>query len=351
MPTLEVRLLASRSAMRTTLAHVSATLVAFLALASCGGSAPPPRPQRTSRDAPTARTRHRRPPDVVRRLIALGMPVYCGGRHGHDVAFTFDDGPGPYTHLALRKLRRTHERATFFDVGRSIQRFPGYLRPELRLGAIGDHTQDHLPLTELPPAAIRHELAVAARAIRAGSGRPVDLWRPPYELHDATTDRIAHRLGLLEILWNVDSRDSLGAGHAQIVANVAAGLRPGAIVEMHENRGQTIRALSTLLPLLHRRHLRSVGIPQLLRDDPPSLAQLRAGPAGCAVSRRARGQRHRARGGRRSRHRRGIARARGRSGRRPTGVARPTGGRSRPPSAGRAQPPASCRRARGSCGA
>jgi peptidoglycan/xylan/chitin deacetylase (PgdA/CDA1 family) len=93
--------------------------------------------------------------------------------------------------------------------------------------------------------------------------------------------RIARRLGLLEVLWSVDSRDSLGANWAQIIQLVEAGLRPGAIVELHENRGQTIRALTTLLPYLHRRHLRSVSIPELLASDPPSLAQLRRGSFGC----------------------------------------------------------------------
>jgi hypothetical protein len=50
---------------------------------------------------------------------------------------------------------------------------------------------------------------------------------------------------------------------------------------MHENRGQTIRALTTLLPVLHRRHLRSVSLPELFATDPPSLAQVRRGQQGC----------------------------------------------------------------------
>ena len=74
--------------------------------------------------------------------------------------------------------------------------------------------------------------------------------------------------------------DSLGANYAQITRNVEAGLRPGAIIEMHENRGQTIRALTTLLPALHNRHLRSVSVPHLLASDPPSVQQVRAGLAG-----------------------------------------------------------------------
>ncbi|MGA2927518.1 MAG: polysaccharide deacetylase family protein [Solirubrobacteraceae bacterium] len=219
----------------------------------------------------------------IKRLIALGRPIYCAGPHGNEVAFTFDDGPGVYTYIAVKKLRQAHERATFFVVGRNIDPFPGWLPKELALGAIGDHTWTHPELIELSPSEIYTQLAQTAHRIQAVSGEHVELWRPPYELHDATTDRIARRLGLLEILWSVDSADSLGANYAGIIHNVEAGLRPGAIVLMHENHGQTIRALTTLLPELRRRHLRSVSVPELLASDPPSSRQVLEGGLGCGV--------------------------------------------------------------------
>ncbi len=220
----------------------------------------------------------------IERLVKLGLPIYCGGRRGNEVAFTFDDGPGPYTLLAIKKLREAGERATFFIVGRNIPLYPGYLRRELKVAALGDHTYTHPELIALPPSEVNSELQRTAQSIEANSGQHVDLWRPPYELHDSMTDRIGQRLGLLEILWNVDSADSLGADWAQIIDNVKAKLRPGAIILMHENHGQTIRALTTLLPLLHRRHLRSVSLPQLFASDPPSAAQVRQGGNGCGVT-------------------------------------------------------------------
>jgi peptidoglycan/xylan/chitin deacetylase (PgdA/CDA1 family) len=217
----------------------------------------------------------------IARLAALGLPVYCGARRGKEIAFTFDDGPGVYTYLALNKLRQARERATFFVVGRSIVNFPGYLRRELKVAALGDHTYTHPDLLGLSPAEVTMQLQRAARLITVQSGQPVDLWRPPYGASDASIGRIARRLGLLETLWSVDSRDSLGANWLRIIKIVEAGLRPGAIVLMHENRGQTIRALTTLLPYLQRHHLRSVSLAELLASDPPSVAQLRRGWSGC----------------------------------------------------------------------
>ncbi len=218
----------------------------------------------------------------IERLAQLGLPIYCGGRHGNEVAFTFDDGPGVYTHYAVKKLTEAHERATFFVVGRSMDGWPGWLSKEVKLGAIGDHTYTHPVLVELSPAAITSEIERTRQKIEAASGQPVYLFRPPYGSHDATVDGIAKQLGLLEVLWSVDSQDSLGADWAGIIRNVEAGLHPGAIILMHENRGQTIRALTTLLPELRRRHLRSVSLPELFANDPPSVAQVRAGGAGCA---------------------------------------------------------------------
>jgi peptidoglycan/xylan/chitin deacetylase (PgdA/CDA1 family) len=272
-------------------ALVIALLLGVLADALAGGGAPARKSPSATRTAipvvrnPAPRRRPSRTDAIgngrIERLIRLRLPIYCAGRRGHEVAFTFDDGPGPYTLLAIKKLKEAHERATFFVVGRNIPLYPGYLRRELKVAAIGDHTYTHPELTLLPASTVTYELRRTASSIEANSGERVDLFRPPYELHNATVDRIAHQLGLLEILWSVDSADSLGANWAQIIQNVTAGLRPGAIILMHENRGQTIRALTTLLPLLHRRHLRSVSLPELFASDPPSVAQVRHGVAGC----------------------------------------------------------------------
>ena len=218
----------------------------------------------------------------IRRLARLGLPIYCGGPHGDEVAFTFDDGPGPYTHYAIKKLTQAGERGTFFVVGRSMDKFPRWLPREMTVAAIGDHTYTHPVLTELAPTQVESQIQRTREKIAHADARTVYMFRPPYGARDAMVDRVAKRLGLLEVMWTVDSGDSLGANWAGIIRNVEAGLHPGAIILMHENRGQTIRALTTLLPELHRRHLRSVSLPQLFATDPPSVAAIRRGQLGCS---------------------------------------------------------------------
>ena len=215
----------------------------------------------------------------IRKLVALGKPIYCAGRRGNEVALTFDDGPGPYTRLMLAKLHKHGVHATFFVVGRNIDLVAGAVREERLQGAVGDHTFTHPLLTALTDAQAENEIVRTQTALERASASPVFLFRPPYGAHNAQIDAIARAHGLLQILWTVDSADSLGANYAQIERNVISGVHAGAIILMHENHGQTVRAMLSIFAALQSKHLRAVSVPQLLTDDPPSVAQVRAAAA------------------------------------------------------------------------
>ncbi len=220
---------------------------------------------------------------AVRRLAAYGLPLYCGGRSRKLVALTFDDGPGPYTRLAVAKLVKHHLRATFFLVGKEIRAYPGLAATENAVAAVGDHTLTHPYLPGISHAEMVQQIAGNKVLIEHATGQQVVLFRPPYGAHTPAIDREVKELGMLEVLWTVDSRDSLGANYAGIEHNVLAGLHPGSIILMHENHGQTIRAMLTIFAALERDHLRAVTIPELMEQDPPTLAQLRAGGLGCGA--------------------------------------------------------------------
>jgi peptidoglycan/xylan/chitin deacetylase (PgdA/CDA1 family) len=220
---------------------------------------------------------------AVRRLARYRLPLYCGGTQKRMVALTFDDGPGVYTHYAIEKLSEAHLHATFFLVGKEIVAWPGLAQREKPVAAFGDHTMTHafLPALTYPEAV--EEIAADQRLIERTVDEPVPLFRPPYEGHTRAVDAEVKRLGMVEVLWNVDSADSLGANYRGIEHNVIAGLSPGSLVLMHENHGQTIRALDVIFAALQQRHLEAVTVPQLIAEDPPSLTQLRKGYAGCPV--------------------------------------------------------------------
>jgi peptidoglycan/xylan/chitin deacetylase (PgdA/CDA1 family) len=220
----------------------------------------------------------------IRHLIAVDKPIFCGGHHGNAVALTFDDGPGVYTNIALRKLREARMRATFFLVGRNLGLVPGAPRAERALGAVGDHTFTHPYLPGLAPSEAEHEVVSTQAAAARAAGGPVFLFRPPYGAMNEALERMIRAHGLLQIRWDVDSRDSEEGDYAEIARRAIAGLRPGSIVLMHENHGQTIRALPYIFAAIRKRHLRTVSIPRLLTEDPPSEAMLREGWSGCGIT-------------------------------------------------------------------
>jgi len=220
---------------------------------------------------------------AVDRFLQAGSPIYCGGSAKPMVALTFDDGPGPYTRRTLAVLRSHGARATFFLVAKEIDGWPALKdvpKEEARDHAIGDHTYDHIGVTDLSPADLDHQLGDSLSVIEGAAGVPVRLFRPPYGRHDAASDAAARSDGMLEVLWSLDTEDSMGATADQIVRTIRDDVRPGSIVLLHENRGTTRSALPRILSVLQSKGLQPVTVPELLAHDPPTASQLASGSCG-----------------------------------------------------------------------
>jgi peptidoglycan/xylan/chitin deacetylase (PgdA/CDA1 family) len=270
-----------------------AALIAAFTLSACGEGKQLPSASTPSKAANPAKATPMQTADLpseaesnaaLASFAAKNRPIFCGGRAKKWVALTFDDGPGPYTKKMLTLLRRAQLPATFFIVGRNVARFKSGLLAEKAYGAsIGNHSWSHPLLTRLRYQDQRDQLASTSHAIRSATGDRVRFFRPPYGAHDAATDKIARNLGFPIILWNVDSQDALGANSKKISRRVKQGLnRPGSIILMHENHGQTIRAMKyTIIPALKKSGMTPVTVPQMLAGNPPTAAQLAKGRKGC----------------------------------------------------------------------
>jgi peptidoglycan/xylan/chitin deacetylase (PgdA/CDA1 family) len=211
---------------------------------------------------------------AIAQVLARGEAVYCGGGHSDAVALTFDDGPGPYTGDIVRILRAAGAHATFFLVGNRIQYWPEGVREEAKLGGIGNHSWSHPHLTSVPPFVVWLELLRTQYAVGQTLGWEPRLFRVPYANHSREVDALARGAGLLEVFWDVDARDDVPHPRvATIVGNVVRGLRPGAIVLLHEIHPWTVQALPQILDAIARRGLRAVSVPELLALDPPAKNQ------------------------------------------------------------------------------
>jgi peptidoglycan-N-acetylglucosamine deacetylase len=256
-----------------------AVLAATLVGPHRGGSPPAARAGARTNGA----LRYRRPavparPDTgadraIASVLAYTPFVSAGGDRGHDVALTFDDGPGPYTPGVLGVLERLHVRATFFAIGHMERYFSASTTRAIRDGdVIGDHTETHPALALLSAHDQHEELFEQMIRIELLNGPRPRLFRPPYGSFNATTMRELKRLHLLMVLWSVDTGDYQRPGVAEIVRRALAGARPGAIILLHDgggDRSQTIAALPTIIERLRARGLDPVTVPRLLADDPP----------------------------------------------------------------------------------
>ena len=176
----------------------------------------------------------------------------------HEVALTFDDGPSAYTLSMLAALAREGVPATFFTVGTEAAANPGLLVTEADAGmSVEDHTWDHANLTKLSPDAIDHELARSADAVQAAIGRRPSCFRPPGGNTNATVVGEGTKLGLAQILWNVDPSDYLRPGASVIASRVlSTATGKGLVIGMHDgggDRSQTVAALPAIVDGLRAR--------------------------------------------------------------------------------------------------
>ena len=230
-------------------------------------------PAAPSGDGPTAQEQAA----AVARVRKVGVPLYrTPGKGGNVVALTFDDGPGPYTRKTVETLKTYGMRATFFLCGKSVVRFPDDPAIEATVAAMGDHTWNHPVLPRLSATEVKSEIARTQAVVQKTSGATVQVFRSPYGARTRAIDATAESLGMIQVLWNVESGDSAGVGWEQMLRNLEAHLAPGDIVLFHENRGQTQKVINRLLPWMKKHGLRSVSVPELLAMDPPSEAFLRS---------------------------------------------------------------------------
>jgi peptidoglycan/xylan/chitin deacetylase (PgdA/CDA1 family) len=220
---------------------------------------------------------------AVARFYRLGLPLYCAGGRGNYAALTFDDGPGPLSQQFLSLLQQAGVQSTHFVIGGQVGTDTAQVvREEESQGGIADHTWTHAFLTRLSGRDLKFELGQTKRTLEQVARGPITLMRPPYGDYDPRVNRVVHGMGMVAVLWDVDSRDSAGAGSAEIAANADQGLRPGAIVLMHETYDRSLAALPQVLAAARKKNLRLVSVPQLLALDPPPESLVRAGPMGCS---------------------------------------------------------------------
>ncbi len=188
----------------------------------------------------------------------FGPSVWRGDRRRRAVALTFDDGPSEQTPRILEILSRHGVTATFFQVGRNVERLPQVAR-EVRHGghAIGNHSHTHALLSLRGARFIEQELRRAQDTIEEHTGERPRWFRAPYGVRWFGVGAAQRQLQLMGVMWTIIGYDWKLRADA-IVKRVAGGISNGAIVCLHDGRelraqpdiGETVEAVRRLVPLL-----------------------------------------------------------------------------------------------------
>jgi len=172
-----------------------------------------------------------------------------------EVWLTIDDGPDPRDTPGLLDLLARHQaRATFFVVGKKVEQNRALCRRILAEGhTLGNHTQSHPAALwwACPGPLVRREIRDGSRAILTATGVMPRWFRSPVGMNNRAVHPAANAAGLRVIGWSAAGGDGCPAAPTQIVSRLMAGVRPGAILLVHEGGSSRHRVL-TLSRLLER---------------------------------------------------------------------------------------------------
>jgi peptidoglycan/xylan/chitin deacetylase (PgdA/CDA1 family) len=172
-------------------------------------------------------------PSLVWKLPADSRTIYL----------TFDDGPHPEaTPVVLDMLREFQAKATFFCLGKNVERYPEIYRRILDEGhAVGNHSYSHPDGWKTSAELYVQDVKKASQVISSS------LFRPPYgRITPAQVKALRNDFKL--IMWSVLSKDyELKMTPATIVQNVVSNLSPGSIVVFHDHE-KTKEKVPVFLP-------------------------------------------------------------------------------------------------------
>jgi peptidoglycan-N-acetylglucosamine deacetylase len=190
------------------------------------------------------------------------------------LALTYDDGPNdPHTFRLLEVLARHNVRATFFLVGRYVNRRPDIVCELARSGhVLGNHTFSHPNLIFSSALQTRMQLQDCMQALTDAAGEHSRLFRPPFGGRRPSTLKIVRGLGLEPVMWNVTGWDWKGKPAEYVERRVSRQIRGGDVILLHDgdhgafgaDRSQSVLATDRLIARYKSEGYEFVTIPEMM---------------------------------------------------------------------------------------
>jgi peptidoglycan/xylan/chitin deacetylase (PgdA/CDA1 family) len=201
--------------------------------------------------------------------ISLNFHVkaYCNNLLETDkkLALTFDDGPNENTVLILDILKKKNTKATFFCIGKNIEKHAEILKRITDEGHIvGNHSYSHSGFFDFyRKNRVIEEIRKTDDLIESISGKKTHLFRPPYGVTNPSISRALVVTKHKVIGWNIRSLDGIFRNEKWIFDRIKNRIAPGGILLLHDT-SHTVTILERLMLHLDKREYKVVSIEELL---------------------------------------------------------------------------------------
>jgi peptidoglycan/xylan/chitin deacetylase (PgdA/CDA1 family) len=163
----------------------------------------------------------------------------------NEIALTIDDGPDPLvTRPVLEILDRYQVKATFFQIGDHAMKHPELCREIIERGhAIENHSQGHkLYFSLMGSNGIMREITDGQETLSHITSIRPQFFRAPAGLRNPFLEPVLSRLGLKLTSWSVRAFDTQNGNVEKVKHKLIAGLRPGAIILLHDGNAARTKA-------------------------------------------------------------------------------------------------------------
>jgi len=169
-----------------------------------------------------------------------------------EVALTFDDGPTEFTPKFLDILKENNIKATFFCIGKQIEKYPETFQRIIAEGhTIGNHTFSHSNNTGfLSTQKMIEEIEKCDEMILKVGNIQTDLYRPPFGVTNPNIAKAIKKTQKKSIGWNVRSLDTITENEKKIYKRITKNLKKGSIILLHDTSEKTCNVLVDLLLFL-----------------------------------------------------------------------------------------------------
>ena len=150
------------------------------------------------------------------------------------IYLTFDDGPTPeITDWVLNELKKHEAKATFFCIGKNIEKYPKLFRKIIKeKHAVGNHTNNHLNGWKTTTEAYLKNTEDSEKYFAENS----KLFRPPYGKLKLSQSKQIRKKGYKIVMWDVLSADfDVKISKEKCLENVVRNIQNGSIVAFHDS--------------------------------------------------------------------------------------------------------------------